>query len=117
MGKSTLTPHSHLVYAVPPSYLPALADELQWVLQLHGVSCVGHYLDNFFTLGPPNSDQCFKNLHIISETCKELGIPLAPHKSIGPTTCLVILGIVIDTVARELGLPPDKLTRLKNLAE
>jgi len=79
-----LTLHSHLVHAV---IFTALADGLQWVLQQWGVSYVTHYLDDFITLGPSNSDQCFKNLHIIIKTCKGSGIPLAPHKSVGLTTC------------------------------
>ena len=79
-----LTLHSHLVYAV---IFTALADGLQWVLQQWGVSYVTNCLDDFITLGPSNSDQCFKNLHIIIKTCKGSGIPLAPHKSVGLTTC------------------------------
>ena len=49
------------------------------------------------------------------DTCRELGVPLATHKSVGPTTCLTFLGIEIDTLAMELRLPRDKLNRLKDL--
>jgi hypothetical protein len=38
---------------------------------------------------------------------------MAAHKREGPTTCLTVLGIVIDTVASELRLPDDKLERLQ----
>ena len=48
-------------------------------------------------------------------TCKELGVPLAAHKSVSPTTCLTFLGIEIDTLAMELRLTRDKLNRLKDL--
>ena len=48
-------------------------------------------------------------------TCKELGVPLAAHKLVGPTTCLTFLGIEIDILAVELRLPRDKLNRLKDL--
>ena len=48
-------------------------------------------------------------------TCEELGIPLAPRKSVGPTTCLTILGIEIDSIAKEIRLPHDKLTRFSQL--
>ena len=51
----------------------------------------------------------------LQTTCEELGIPLAPHKSVGPTTCLTFLGIEIDSIAKELRLPHDKLTRLSQL--
>ena len=42
----------------------------------------------------------------------ELGLPLAPDKQDGPTTVIVFLRIVIDTVSQELRLPEDKLGRL-----
>ena len=79
------------------------------------MSYVAHYLDDFITVETPNSDQCLINQTILFETCKELGIPLAPHKSEGPTTCLTFLGIEINSVAMELWLPQDKLHRLKEL--
>ena len=59
---------------------------------------VAHYLDDFVTAGPPNSDQCSTNQSIIYDVCKELGIPLE-----------------IDTQAMELRLPLEKLHNLRDL--
>ena len=98
-----------------PLIFTAIADGVQWILEQRGVSDVSHYLDDFITIGPPSTIQCATNQNIITDTCKELGIPLAPHKSVGPTTCLVFLGIEIDTIAMELRLPADKLSNLKLL--
>lgn len=42
---------------------------------------------------------------------------MAAHKRKGPTTCLSVLGIVIDTVAGELRLPADKLECLRALLQ
>ena len=47
--------------------------------------------------------------------CARLGVPMAPHKRDGRTTCLIFLGIQIDTVAGELRLPEEKLQRLRTL--
>ena len=44
-----------------------------------------------------------------------LGLPVAPAKLEGPTTNLCFLGIEIDTVALEIRLPQDKLSRLQEL--
>ena len=98
-----------------PLIFTALADGLQWILEQRGTTYVAHYLDDFVTVGPPNSDQCSTNQSIISDVCKELGIPLAPHKSVGPATCLTFLGIEIDTQAMELRLPLEKLHNLRDL--
>ena len=71
-----------------------------------------YYLDDFFTAGPRNSDQCFENMNIIIEVFKQLGVPLAPEKIVGPTTGVVYLGIVIDSIRMEIRLPGDKLQDL-----
>ena len=42
---------------------------------------------------------------------------MATHKREGPTTCLPVLGIVIDTTAGELRLPADKLESLQALLQ
>lgn len=52
--------------------------------------------------------------------CRLFGVPLMPKKSVPPTTCLEFLGIQIDTVAMEFGLPMTKakdLTKGKDLTK
>ena len=96
-----------------PKIFTAVADALEWCLRHEGVSDVDHYLDDFITIGAPGSDQCQRNLTIISQTCSRLGVPLATDKTEGPTTCIVFLGIEIDTMAGVLRLPEEKLHRIK----
>ena len=55
-----------------------------------------HYLDDYFTLGPPNSDICASRLKAIDQAATEIGIPLSPEKCVGPTTCLIFLFISTD---------------------
>ena len=66
---------------------------------------------------PPDSSQCQESLDILDRECEALGVPTAAHKRDGPTTCLVFLGIIIDTQLGELRLPADKLARLVTLLE
>ena len=70
-----------------------------------------HYLDDFITIGSPNSTECERNIEIMKSTCK--GLPVEEEKCEGPATCLTFLGIEIDTVALELRLPSDKLYKLR----
>ena len=82
-------------------------------MRQNGVTKVDHYLDDFITMGPPNSEACSANLHQILAVCEDLGVPLAMDKLDGPTQCLTFLGIEIDTQAGILRLSADKLSRLK----
>ena len=90
---------------------------LNWYLQQSGIPLVYHYLDDFIIIGPPHSPQCAHSLTILDKVCTVLRIPMAAHKREGPTTCLVILGIQIDTQLGELSLPADKLGRLRSLLQ
>ena len=71
-----------------------------------------HYLDDFLFIGKPQSDECAVSLELTEATCQELRLPLAMRKREGPACLLGFLGILIDTVAMELRLPPERLERL-----
>ena len=68
-----------------------------------------HYLDNFLTAGEANSEQCQRNLDLISSWCSFLGIPLKIYRR------LIFLGIEIDTSRLEMHLPAEKAKQLKEL--
>ena len=96
-----------------PKTFTAVADALEWHMREKGVSHIHHYLDDFVVLGAPGSEQCTVALDTLHQECRLLGVPIAKHKTEGPATCLTFLGIEVDTVAFELRLPEEKLTRLR----
>ena len=94
----------------------SVADPVEWILlNNYHLPDLLHYLDDFITAGPPNSPQCENNLSTSSSVCATLGLPLHPSKKVGPTTCIVTLGIELDSVIQLACLPNDKLTSLLNL--
>ena len=72
-----------------PKFFTALADALQWSFQEQGVSWVGHYLDDYITMGPPMSVTCGRNLEVMLDSCRRLGVPVAPAKCVGPSCFFV----------------------------
>ena len=98
-----------------PKIFNAIADALEWRLKAVGIQHVYHYLDDFAVLGAPETDECFQAVEKLHKTCTELGVPIAAHKSEGPTTHITFLGIVIDTIAGELRLPMEKLDHIRRL--
>ena len=100
-----------------PKIFNAVADALIWYLRQSGIRYIEHYLDDFIIVAPPKSQQCAEDLETLEAVCEELGVPLASHKKDGPTTRLSFLGIELDTVAGELRLPADKLSRLQYLLQ
>lgn len=95
-----------------PKIFSAIADAIAWILHTKGVTYQLHYLDDFLLLGPPDGSQCGQALSRTLQVCQELGVPIATHKTEGPSCQLTFLGIHIDSIKMELSLPPDKLTRI-----
>ena len=100
-----------------PKVFNALADGLEWIVKDHGAEWLWHYLDDFITCGAADSDECQLNLQMLLDICNHLGVPIAQEKVEGPSTCIVFLGILIDTTQGELRLPQDKLARLRARVE
>lgn len=101
-----------------PFIFTAVADMVEWMLvNNHGVDFLRHYLDDFLTLGPPASSVCSDNLRSCIQLCAELGVPLNPDKLEGPSTCLTILGIELDSVSLQARLPENKRVRIISLLE
>ncbi len=95
-----------------PQIFSAVADGLEWIIRSRGVQNITHYIDDFIIVGPPDSLQCTADLETTLSACAELGVPIASSKTEGPSTCLTILGIEVDTRLMELRLPQDKILLL-----
>ena len=58
--------------------------------------------------GPVNSAQCASNLARIHDVYHKLGVPIAPDKLEGPTTCMTYSGIEMNSVVQVIRLSPPK---------
>ena len=100
-----------------PKVFNAVADAFEWIVRAKGVQRIDHYLDDFALVGPPESDECAKDLATLQAVAKMHGISLAADKMVGPATRIVFLGIEIDTEAATLRLPQEKLAKLQQLLQ
>ena len=99
-----------------PYIISSVADLVEWVLKKqYDVSVLLHYLDDFHTLGPPNSHTCQRNLDTCIQQFQDWGIPLHPDKLEGPSTRLTVLGIELDSLLLEARLPQEKFHRIHTL--
>ncbi len=74
-----------------PKIFSAVADFIAWVLHRHRITHQMHYLDDFLFLGAPHSDEAARALGI-----QDVPYTVSMHKTEGPTTSLIFLGIVND---------------------
>ena len=95
----------------------AFSTGLHWIaINKLGATAVVHYLDDFLFLAN-TFEKCKKDLHDFINFCAEIGVPLAPNKTVGPDTVLPFLGITLDSVRYEARLPTDKLELCKSLLD
>ena len=96
-----------------PKIFTALADALQWILLQRGLPNLLHYLDDFLFVESPGAPGVA--LEVACSTCAALGVPIAPEKLEGPTTCVTFVGIELDSSHLVARLPADKLARVQHL--
>jgi hypothetical protein len=77
-----------------------------------GSSFTWHYVDDFATVGPPQSLHCSFNLHTIRSTIEEAGFEIAEEKVDGPGTRIKLLGWIMDTVELTVTVPQDKRDKI-----
>ena len=100
-----------------PKIFSAVADAQQWLMMQQKLDVL-HYLDDFLVVSPPGGwGSQGDDLGTALKLCEELGVPVAAHKTEGPSTVITFLGIEIDTVERVLRLPEEKLCRLQREIE
>ena len=99
-----------------PRIFNDFADCLTWLFVRHsGNVAIRHYLDDFFAIGPRGSDACHRAYHSFLDVSRQLGVPLAPSKCLPPATRLELLGVILDTDAMTVSLPPAKLAAILDL--
>ena len=79
--------------------------------QQQRVEYVFHYIDDFISVGRPDSLEWATNLQ---ESAIPWACQLRPKKTEGPATCITFLGIEIDSTAMEICLPVNKIALLKD---
>ena len=73
-------------------------------MEYDGTTDVEHYLDDYVTIGPPDSSVAANNLDIMLSTCSFIGFEVSP-----PNSVMEFLGIVIDSRKQEVRISEDRL--------
>ena len=97
-----------------PEIFTAVADALAWSLHAGGIRFVLHYLDDFLFIGAPNSLEATHAAQLATITFADLGVPVAVHKTEGPSSCVTFLVILVDTDKGQLRLPWENLQRVRD---
>ena len=100
------------------SIFEAFSTSLEWMIrkQLKNVAVL-HILDDFLFIAS-SYEECADALLKFEILCKEVGVPLAPEKTLGPLQAMSFAGIFLDSLDMSASLPQDKIFKfLKYLDE
>ena len=85
------------------------ASALEFAMYLNKCTNVIHYLDDFYTCGKAETEECSSNLSIMLKTCVLLGMPVNPAKVVQPVSRMEFLGIIIDSDVMELQMSQERI--------
>lgn len=87
------------------------ATTAQWIVLHHtSVRRLCHYVDDYLVVSDPSAAK--RESSEVLAIFSELGLPVALDKLEGPTTSLVFLGLLVDTVAMTVSLDSARLQQL-----
>ena len=75
-----------------------------------------HVLDDFLFIND-TAAACEADLRSFLRMCDYINIPIAPKKTFWPSTCIIFLGIELDSVQMAARLPCDKIQKALNLLD
>lgn len=90
------------------------SDSLQWIMSTK-FNCpnIVKVLDDFIFI-THNITECNRYLATFKTLARHIGLPLASHKTVEPTTNLTFLGIDINTISMTIHLPVQKTEKYLN---
>ena len=93
------------------------SDELVYILKTkYKVQHIVKVLDDFLLLGN-SKEECQHALNAFTHLADTIGLPLAQHKTVQPTSCLTFLGIELDAGNRIARLPSDKVMKYQSVIQ
>ena len=67
-----------------PRIFDNFATALEYIMNNHNINDVIHYLDDYFTVGPPNITICDTNSDAMMDICKNAGFSIQQRKVVRP---------------------------------
>ena len=101
--------------SMSPQIFQRLSSSVVRMMQSRGFTCIS-YLDDFLII-ESDKQRCEEAHNTLLNLLQDLGFVVNFDKVVAPTTRLTFLGVVIDSVSRELSLPLDKLQELHSLLQ
>ena len=91
------------------------SDAIRYIMKNFGHNALINYIDDLIYIGLPS--KIYHSYCQLLSLLEELGLEISQSKLVSPSPSVVCLGIQVNTVARMLSIPDEKLIEIKQLCE
>ena len=88
-------------------------DAIWFIMAQHGFPTLWNYIDDLIYTGLPS--HIHESFAFLQKLLQDLGLQISLKKLVAPSTSVVCLGILIDTVTRTISIPQGKLQEIVQL--
>ena len=89
-----------------------LSDAIRFIMNQENHT-IWNYIDDFLCVSTPAK---FQSSYVrLQELLAELGLMVSPTKLVSPSTQVVCLGVLVDTVNQSISIPSEKLNIIKGM--
>ena len=115
--------HNHLYldgsvtfgFRLGSGFFERCSDAIRYIMKCHGHNALLNYIDDLIYIGLPS--KIHESYTFLLSLLQDLGLQVSQKKLIPPSTEVVCLGILINTVNKTISIPPEKLQEIKNMCE
>ena len=91
------------------------SDAIRFIMKQHGHNALFNYIYDLIYVALPS--KIHESYEFLLSLLQELGLEISESKLLQPSTQVICLGILVDTVNRTISIPPDKLQDIKNICK
>ena len=93
-----------------------MSDALSFLVEWCTAKKPVNYLNDYLFLAYVRR-LCELQIKMFLDVCKDIGMPVAPEKTVWPTTLITFLGFLIDSINCIIAVPLEKIMTAKNMIE
>ena len=98
------------------SHFQKFSDAVAHLVKFRTGKDLVNYLDDFLFIALMKMI-CNSQIKTFLEVCAAIRFPISPEKTFWATTCIVFLGILIDTATQMVSIPVEKVERAIQLLD
>ena len=96
-------------------FLEKVTDSIRYIMREHGFYNLFNYVDDLIYCDLPS--KIHEAYEFLLKLLPELGLDINKKKLVPPTTSMICLGILVDSQARTMSVPPEKLASIVTMCQ